>query len=66
MHKVGARCAGCSDGDAQQPGCFFSLITLLLLCFFPVFKILLLKSSFLFFKVSFLRLVLSHVFFDLF
>jgi hypothetical protein len=29
MQKVGIRCAGGSDGDAQQSCCFFSLITLL-------------------------------------
>jgi hypothetical protein len=48
MHKAGARCAGCSDGDAQQPHYVFSLITLLLLCFFSslFFKALLLKSFF--------------------
>jgi hypothetical protein len=32
--QAGARCAGRSDGDAQQLCCFFSLLTLLLLLFF--------------------------------
>jgi hypothetical protein len=61
MQKVGARCAGCADGDAQQLHCFFSLLlssfTLLL---FSIFKTLVLKSFFVFFKVSFLRPALSR------
>jgi hypothetical protein len=56
MQKVGARCAGCSDGDAQQPHCFFSLITPLLLCFF----------SSLFFKVLLLHYSLKLCFFSIF
>jgi hypothetical protein len=45
--KAGARCAECSDGDAQQFHCFFSLAILLLLCFFSslIFKALLLYCS---------------------
>jgi hypothetical protein len=60
----GASCAVHLDRDAQQPCCFFTslLFTLLL---FLIFKTLLLKSSFLFFKVSFLRHALSHVFLNL-
>jgi hypothetical protein len=72
MHKVGVRCGGCLGGDAQLTHCLFLLIfsfTLLLFSIFIIsgltplqfFKTLLLKSSFLFFKVSFLRLALSHV-----
>jgi hypothetical protein len=72
--KTGIRGVGHSNGDAQQPCCFFYFS---LLCFFSLslsfkalflkssfqfFKTSLLKSSFLFFKVSFLRLSLSHVF----
>jgi hypothetical protein len=46
MHKVGARCAGCSDGDSQKPHYFFSLTLLFLLFFSLFFKTLFLKSSF--------------------
>jgi hypothetical protein len=46
--KAGARCAGRSDGEAQQLHCFSSLVTLLYFCFFSslFFKALLLKSFF--------------------
>jgi hypothetical protein len=74
MHKAGARCAGCSDGDTQQPHCFFYFSCLLLFFFYlffkawllkSFFKTLLLNSSFLLLKVSFLRLALFHVSFTL-
>jgi hypothetical protein len=55
MQKVGARCDGRSDGDAQQSHCFFHYYSVLLLLFSSLFfKALLLKSFFKFLLFSIL------------
>jgi hypothetical protein len=61
MQKVGARCAGYSDGDAQWPRCFFSSLFFKTLLLKSFFKTLLLLYSL---KSLFLRHTLPYYFFS--